>query len=61
MTELSKSLQAFWNNQIANDNDVKAAPFSGNCMFCIKAITEQDEDHSVCNTCWDRISEGKDA
>ena len=40
MTELSKSLQAFWNNQIANDNDVKAAPFSGNCMFCNNAITE---------------------
>ncbi len=52
MTELSKSLQAFWANQIANDNDIKAAPFSGNCMFCNKAITEQDEDHSVCNTCW---------
>jgi len=51
MPELSQSLQAFWNNQIANDNDIKAAPFSGNCMFCNNAITEQDEDHSVCNTC----------
>ena len=61
MPDLSKSLQSFWNKQIASDNDVKAAPFSGNCMFCTKAITEQDEDHSVCNTCWDRISEGKDA
>ncbi len=40
MSKLSKQLQAFWNNQIANDNDIKAAPFSGNCMFCNKAITE---------------------
>lgn len=52
MSDLSKPLQAFWNNQIANNNDIKAAPFSGNCMFCTKAITEKDEDHSVCNTCW---------
>ena len=51
MSKLSKPLQAFWNKQIANNN-VKSAPFSGNCMFCNKAITEQDEDHSVCNTCW---------
>jgi len=51
MSKLSKQLQAFWNNQIANGN-VKAAAFSGYCMFCSKAITEQDEDHSVCNTCW---------
>ncbi len=55
MTELSKSLQAFWANQIANDNDIKAAPFSGNCMFCNKAITDKDEDHSVCNTCWAKL------
>jgi len=58
MTELSKELQAFWNNQIANNNNnVKAAPFSGNCMFCTKAITEKDEDHSVCNNCWANLGE----
>ena len=52
MPELSDGLKAFWNHQIDNNN-VKAAPFSGNCMFCKNAMTEQDEDHSVCNTCWD--------
>mgnify|MGYP003127610461 CR=1 FL=1 len=51
MSKLSKSLQIFWNNQIANDN-VQAAPFSGSCMFCKKLLTNKDEDHSVCNTCW---------
>ena len=51
MSELSKSLQIFWNNQIVNDN-VKSAPYSGCCMFCSKSITDKDEDHSVCNTCW---------
>ena len=56
MTELSKSLQVFWNNQIANEN-VKAAPFSGNCMFCNETITEKDEDHSVCNICWANLGE----
>jgi len=57
MPELSKELQAFWNNQIANDNYIKAAPFSGNCMFCNNVMTEQDEDHSVCNTCWADLGE----
>ncbi len=56
MSELSKPLQAFWDNQIANDN-VKATPFSGNCMFCTKAITEKEEDHSVCNTYWNNLGE----
>ena len=57
MSELSKELQVFWNNQIANDNDIKAAPFSGYCMFCNNAMTEKDEDHSVCNTCWADLGE----
>ena len=57
MSQLSDGLKAFWNNQIANDNDIKAAPFSGNCMFCNNAITEQDEDHSVCNSCWADLGE----
>ena len=54
MSELSKPLQVFWHNQIANEN-VKAAPFSGNCMFCKKSITDKDDDHSVCNTCWAKL------
>ena len=57
MSQLSDGLKAFWNNQIANNNDIKAAPFSGNCMFCNNAMTEQDEDHSVCNTCWADLGE----
>ena len=56
MPELSDGLKAFWNHQI-NNNNVKAAPFSGNCMFCKNAMTEQDEDHSVCNTCWADLGE----
>ena len=52
MSKLSKPLQAFWKNQINNNNVVKAAPFSGSCMLCNKSITDKDEDHSVCNTCW---------
>jgi len=57
MSQLSDGLKVFWNNQIANDNDIKAAPFSGNCMFCNNAMTEKDEDHSVCNTCWADLGE----
>ena len=57
MSELSKELQVFWNNQIAIDNDIKAAPLSGNRMFCNNVMTEQDEDHSVCNTCWADLGE----
>jgi Zn finger protein HypA/HybF involved in hydrogenase expression len=57
MSQLSDGLKAFWNNQIANNNDIKAAPFSGNCMFCNNAMTEKDEDHSVCNTCWADLGE----
>jgi hypothetical protein len=28
-------------------------PHSGTCMFCKKALTATDIDHSVCNSCWD--------
>jgi len=58
MSKLSKPLQTFWNNQIANEN-VKAAPLSGNCMFCSKKITKKDDDHSVCNTCWADLGDDK--
>ena len=54
VSELSKPLSKFWDVQIANQN-VVAKPFSGNCMFCGKKITEQDDDHSVCNLCWSKI------
>ena len=54
MSELSKPLNKFWDVQIANQN-VVAKPFSGSCMFCGKKITEQDDDHSVCNLCWSKI------
>lgn len=57
MSELSKPLQKFWNKQI-NSGKVKAAPFSGSCMFCNKIITDKDEDHSVCNSCWSNIEGG---
>ena len=59
MSKLSKELQTFWKNQINNNSIVKAAPFSGSCMFCNKAITEQDEDHSVCNSCWADLGKKK--
>tara|TARA_R100001079_G_C4429000_1_gene143288 strand:- start:911 stop:1075 length:165 start_codon:yes stop_codon:yes gene_type:complete len=54
MSKLSKPLNDFWDVQIANSK-VVAKPFSGNCMFCNKKITEQDDDHSVCNLCWKNI------
>ena len=54
--EMSKPLQDFWDRQISNGN-VVAKPFSGNCMFCAKQITEQDNDHSACNTCWEGLGE----
>jgi hypothetical protein len=56
MNELSKPLKEFWNNQIKHNN-VIAAPFSGFCMFCNKSITAKDEDHSVCNKCWNNFEE----
>ena len=49
-------LNNYWDRQIKNGN-VVAKPFSGSCMFCAKEITEQDYDHSVCNTCWENIGE----
>ena len=52
MTELSEGLNKYWDNQIDKGN-VVAKPFSGNCMFCSAVITEEDDDHSVCNTCWE--------
>ena len=51
MSKLSKPLSKFWDKQIQSNN-VVAKPFSGNCMFCNTTITEKDDDHSVCNTCW---------
>ena len=56
MSKLSKGLHKYWDNQIDKGN-VVAKPFSGNCMFCAKEITEQDNDHSVCNSCWENIGE----
>ena len=55
MSELSKPLNDFWDKQINTSDIVVAKPFSGNCMFCLTAITEQDEDHSVCNSCWSEL------
>ena len=52
MTELSEALNNYWDNQIDKGN-VVAKPFSGNCIFCKALITEEDDDHSVCNTCWE--------
>lgn len=56
MSKLSKGLHKYWDKQIDKGN-VVAKPFSGNCMFCAKEITEQDNDHSVCNSCWENIGE----
>jgi len=56
MSKLSIGLDNYWDKQIENGN-VVAKPFSGSCMFCAKEITEQDDDHSVCNTCWENIGE----
>ena len=55
---LSSALQTFWKKQINNQN-VKAIPFSGNCMLCANELTEKDEDHSVCNKCWENLGEDK--
>jgi hypothetical protein len=56
MTQLSESLDKFWDKQVGN-GIVVAKPYSGHCMFCEKEITEQDDDHSVCNACWTNIGE----
>ena len=52
MSKLSNELSDYWDNQIDKGN-VVAKPFSGNCLFCNAIITEQDDDHSVCNSCWE--------
>ena len=57
MSKLSKPLNDFWDRQIQTSEVVVAKPFSGNCMFCLTAITEQDEDHSVCNSCWSELGD----
>ena len=57
MSILSEPLDNFWNKQIKNSDVVVAKPFSGKCMFCAKQITTQDDDHSVCNPCWSKLSE----
>lgn len=54
MTQLSEPLNNFWDRQVDNGN-VLAKPFSGNCMLCKVEITEQDDDHSVCNKCWENL------
>ena len=56
MSKLSMGLNNYWDRQIKNGN-VVAKPFSGSCMFCAKEITEQDDDHSVCNICWTKLGE----
>ena len=56
MTELSDGLNNYWNRQVSIGN-VQAKPFSGYCMFCKNIITQEDEDHSVCNRCWNNIAE----
>ena len=56
MSKLSMGLDKYQDRQISNGN-VVAKPFSGNCMFCAKEITEQDDDHSVCNVCWTKLGE----
>ena len=57
MSKLSKPLDEFWNKQIKNNDVVVAKPFSGNCLFCATQLTEQDDDHSVCNNCWADLGE----
>tara|TARA_R100000734_G_C3261604_1_gene60135 strand:+ start:339 stop:518 length:180 start_codon:yes stop_codon:yes gene_type:complete len=57
MSKLSKPLNEFWDKQIQHNDVVLAKPFSGSCMFCAKELTQQDEDHSVCNVCWSELGE----
>ena len=56
MSKLSKPLSDFWDRQIKNGN-VVAKPFSNSCIFCKSKITEEDQDHSVCNNCWAELGE----
>ena len=59
MSKLSEPLNDFGDRQIQNSDNVLAKPYSGNCIFCAKQITEQDDDHSVCNICWTKLGEEK--
>ena len=43
------------NDEPSLGTPVVAKPFSGNCMFCANTLTDKDDDHSVCNPCWDNI------
>ena len=52
--EMSKPLQEFWSKQKKIGN-VKATARSGNCMLCANTLTDEDEDHSVCNICWVKL------
>jgi len=54
--EMSKPLQDFWVRQKEIGN-VKATPRGVNCMLCANELTDQDEDHSVCNKCWEGLKE----
>ena len=54
--EMSEGLQKFWIDQNKRGN-VRNTPRSGNCMLCTNQLTDKDEDHSVCNTCWEEMGE----
>jgi len=56
MSNLSNPLNNYWDKQVSTGN-VQAKPFSGNCMLCAEVLTQDDIDHSVCNTCWDTLAE----
>ena len=53
---MSKPLQEFWVRQKEVGN-VKAVPRGANCMLCASELTDQDEDHSVCNICWVKLGD----
>ena len=54
--EMSETLQEFWVRQKEVGN-VKAVPRGANCMLCASGLTDQDEDHSVCNICWVKLGD----
>ena len=54
--EISKPLQEFWVRQKEVGN-VQAVPRGANCMLCASELTDQDEDHSVCNICWVKLGD----
>ena len=49
------SMEKDMNDEPELGSPIVAKPRSGNCMFCAEQLTDKDEDHSVCNTCWNRI------